>query len=650
VGQTQKAQLDLAFVDAAVKPSVKEVVVDYNVRTLVTLEPGVDYTGAEGALATGLEIDSPWTSFLYIDDTRCDKQGRCSFYVRYNGSEDFVTRNYSLKIDNYKSPSQLIKIMHRINPSKATIEMWDLKDEYQELVLEAGKDYVTHDGSKATAIIVGSGTGLGFRDVPNLTDENRHQIFQCDEQGTCRAFVRNRLSYSDMPTLYYSVQTATGKSTEVSRSVQFKRDEIKPLTASRLYRYIAQAVDQNVDRFQITLAPGVDYSSQFPAEKVSVTFKGRDLNLTDGILLDTGAVEVLCDSQGLCTIQGIFRSDAGYLDIEMKLLHTRGESPVIRSRLIREKFSTMLPNLSIIRLEANDTEEFDVVLKPGAGLGYDGDIKARRLQVEAINKNVLNGTAIEGTALVEFPCADDGSCTFRVRGERSDSNLRYRFLDDLGNMSYLNPLTLVYPDPFAASTAVSVPAEVNQVIADVPAWDASDRSFHLEPQDGITLVKVTPTYRSFQVVLKLEKPLTVGQSVTVPFTIGKDGKRSNKAILTLNPFQPLSLKADLVVPAVKGSNGSWSITLRYADHFNPLTSAAKARFYFTERMILTLENRPDILQPTADCTKEVDACTWTFVKVEGSPLSEIKANLKFREGLITSSYFYMKEGNFTIRF
>jgi hypothetical protein len=323
---------------------------------------------------------------------------------------------------------------------------------------------------------------------------------------------------------------------------------------------------------------------------------------------------------------------------------------VIRSRLIREKYSSMLPNLSLIRLEANGTEEFDVTLKPGAGLGYDGEVKARRLQVEAINKNVLNGAAIEGTALFEVPCADDGSCTFRVRGERSDSNLRYRLLDDAGNMSYLNPLMLVYPEPFAASATVSVPAEVNQLIADVPATDASNRNFQLEPQDGFTVVKVTPTYRGFQVVVKLDKPLVVGQMVALPFTISKDGKRSNKAILTLNPFQPLSLKADLVVPAVKEGSGSWSITLRYADHFNPLTSAGKARFYFTERMILTLDNRADILQPTVDCTKEVDACTWTFVKVEGTPLNEIKANLKFREGLITSSYFYMKEGSFTIRF
>ncbi|HET9240663.1 MAG TPA: hypothetical protein VFO10_25595, partial [Oligoflexus sp.] len=268
LGHTQKAQLDLNFVDAAVKPSLKEVILEQDAKTLVTIEPGVDYTAAEGALVTGLEIDSPWTTNLYIDENRCDTQGRCSFYVRYNGSEDFVTRSYSLKIGNYKSPSQTIKFMHRIVPSKATIEMWDLKDKYQELVLEAGKDYVTYDGSKATAIVVGRWSDLRFRDTPSLTDENRRQVFQCDEQGTCRAFVRKPHATSSSATLYYSVQTPTGTSKEASRKIQFNRDEIKPLTASRLYRQITQAADQNVDRFQITLAPGVDYSSQFPAEKV----------------------------------------------------------------------------------------------------------------------------------------------------------------------------------------------------------------------------------------------------------------------------------------------------------------------------------------------------------------------------------------------
>jgi hypothetical protein len=651
MGHTQKAQLDLTFVDAAVKPALKEVVVDRGVKTLVTFEPGVDYTAAEGALATNLDIESSlWTSSLVIEDVRCDSQGRCSFNVRYTGDDEFVTRKYNLRIGSYKSPSQVIKIIPRIAASKATIELWEQKGSFQELVLEAGKDYTAQDGSKARAIVVASGTALKFRDTTTVTDDNRKNLFQCDEQGTCRAWIRNPYTIFDSANLNYAVETATGVSAEVSRTVMFKRDDIKPLTASRLYRIFGQTADQNLDRIQITLARGVDYSSLFPAEKVSVSFSGKNLTFTDGTVLSDGTVEVPCDSEGLCSLQGIFRSEAGYLDIEMKLLNSRGESPVIRSRLIREKFSTMLPNLSVIKLENNGTEEFDVTLKPGPGLGYDGDIKARRLQVEAINKNVLNAAAIEGTALVEVPCADDGSCSFRVRGERSSSNLRYRFLDETGNMSYLNSLTLVYPDPFATAFTASVPAEVNQVTMDIPIAEATNRSFHIVAQAGITLAKVTSSYRGFQVTLNLEKPLTVGQTVSVPYFLTKDGRHSNEAILTLNPFQPLSLKSDVIVPAVKGNDGSWSVTLRYGDHFNPLTSPGKARYYFSERMSLTLESHPDILQPTINCLKEVDACTWTFSKVEGSPLKEIKGLLKYKEGQLTAGYFYMKDASFTIRF
>jgi hypothetical protein len=67
-------------------------------------------------------------------------------------------------------------------------------------------------------------------------------------------------------------------------------------------------------------------------------------------------------------------------------------------------------------------------------------------------------------------------------------------------------------------------------------------------------------------------------------------------------------------------------------------------------MSLTLESHPDILQPTINCLKEVDACTWTFSKVEGSTLKEIKGLLKYKEGQLTAGYFYMKDASFTIRF
>jgi hypothetical protein len=347
-------------------------------------------------------------------------------------------------------------------------------------------------------------------------------------------------------------------------------------------------------------------------------------------------------------VQGHFRSDAGYLEVGLTLVSKYGKSSLIKVRLVREQSAFMMPNLHGINLDANGTEEFDVTLKQGPGQGYDGDIRARHLQVESTDKNLLNGKAVDGSDLLEYPCAEDGSCTFRIRAKRGYSQVKYRFLDYEGHVSYLNTLNVNFPDRLALSTSVSVPAEVNQVKVSIPHSNLDLKTALLvKPQNGIKAIQVTSRYDGYTLVLDMENALVAGQDVSVPFVLEKEGKRSNQAVLTLKPFQPLSLKSELIIPAKKESNGTWTITLKYSDHFQALPLATQVQSYFTNRLNLALESHPDILPPTMQCNRQ-DACSWNFVKVEASPLTRIKGHLRASDSF--SLGYYVKEGQFTITF
>jgi hypothetical protein len=650
-GASGRGQLQLALADSDLRPKFKEVLVNHGEEIKVTLEPGIDYTSAEGALATALEFE-PSTSArtFHVSRSTCDSKGVCSFNVSYSGNEAFVTRSYKLKVDNVSSPSELIKVIPRVRAIGETIELWDTKAEWYELVLEAGKDYVTHDGSKATAITIET-YDLTFRDTPHLDDTNRSQVFQCDSEGSCRAWFKNRYTSTRPYDFTYTVQTPTGKSGNHRRSVLFKRDDMQWLTGDAVKR-IGTHVDQHVDRVSFSLQKGVHYQSAFPAERLKLEARGQGLLLEQGQALRADVWDIPCDENGQCDIVGKFSVPNGYLDLSLTLRNSRGESKILSVRLVREKLAFMMPNVSSIKVQENGSEEFEVTLEAGAGKGYDGEILATRLQIQSTGDRLVNGTPVPDSTFVEYPCTADGRCSFRIRAERSSSKLSYRFLDDEGHTSYVGTLDIVYPDVMALSTSVQVPAEVSTVKFSVPAT-IRDYSIKLQlelPEGMSATVKRPNIYDDFEVSLTLPKPMQVDEELKLPFTVLQEGKASNRALVTLKAIQPLIMKADLQIPATKEADGTWTVTLRYQDHFQPLPQPATiiARYFNTYRMHIELESNSNILPGAMNCNHK-DACTLSFVKVEGAALHQIKADLKAVDSNVYPRNF-VKERSFVVTF
>jgi hypothetical protein len=628
----------------------KEIVADYNQKTLVTLDAGVDYTSQHEALATDLVFDSigGWVDDLYVDTPRCDAKGSCSFYVTYNGNQPFVTKSFHLKIDHYKTSSQLLKVMPRIQNSTEIIPLWDRGDDWHELVLEAGKDYQTQDGSKAKAILVKNSDGLKFRDVSSLNDSNRSQVFQCDEAGRCRTWIRKYYSFTTLASINYAVQTASGTSALVFRGVSFKKDEIKVLNPSSLSRMIGKALDQQIDEVNFALERDKEYTSIFPAEKLQIAVSGKSLVLENGLEVKPGTWEVPCQDSGRCEFNGKFRTETGALDLTLTLVNKHGSSSSVPVRLVREQFTSMMPNLAAITLAENGSEEFDVTLEQGPGKGYDGDIRARRLQVETAESKLLNGTPVPDSSFVEYPCSDEGRCTFRILGGSRNVAVNYRFLDGEGRVSHVSRLIVEYPERLALSTSARVPAEVHAVRFSVPhsGMQSSSRLL-LELPEGMT-ARITQNARAFDVALTLNRPFVAGEEHALPFRIQTDGMLSNKALVTLTAFQPLSLKPGLVIPAKMEADGTWTVTLSYSEHFHPLPANLRVSVYFSSLLLLTLENNPNIIPGALSCNNR-DACTLEFFKVEGASLSEIKGEVKQNERYKLTNY-HVKEGSFTIRF
>jgi len=642
-----RVQLGLTVIDPDVKALLTEVVVDHNTETRIKLSPGVDYSSVGGGLATALSLVPNYNgSGLTVKDASCDAKGVCSFTVLYNGTEAFVTKNYKLQVGNYTSPSMTLKIVPRIHASSETMELWNDKD-FQELVLRPGTDYQTQDATKAMAIVVESSRGIQFRDTTDLNDTNRSTIFQCDADGNCRAWIRNTYTSILSARLIYAVQTSTGTSAEADRTVHFKTDEFKIPMAASLAKIQGRTLDERLDRVEFSLRYGLDYTSNFKADKLQFIFSGKNLSLDNATEVRASVWEVPCDEAGLCKVQGIVRADNGYLDMKLKLINSRGESAGFPVRLIRQQNASMLPNRSSITVSANDSETFDVTLEGGAGKGYDGDLRASRMQLQASGGELLNGNAVEGSTFVEYPCTDEGRCTFRIRAKSYSSRLKLRFVDAEGRSSILGDLTVVYPEFMALSTTLVVPAEVHKLSGNIPysKIDAMT-SLVFEAYPGIG-IEVTPDTTGFKIELTLDQALTVEKSVKLAYRLKKGEQLSNSATITLEAFMPLSLKSDLVIPAKKEADGIYTVTLKYADHFNPLPQGRDHSFYFYDGLVLTLDKDPNILPGTLNC--RYDTCTLSIVKVQGAVVPLIKAVLKYSKGYPITSH-YMKDGHFTITF
>ncbi len=632
--QELTGQVSLQVLSPDLQPTLQELVANSGDYREYTLAPGQGYESKNGALATGIKFDRSLpngkTVEVDITDDRCDSQGVCRFKLRTGSSQAFVNIQYSLQRGSYTSPSQTLTIKPAVAVDTSALEFWDNSSQWYPIELRPGHEYASVDGSKAVAVTIIYASNMLIKDYDSFDSSSRTKSFSCDSEGVCRAFVGKKEFASGSPHFMYRLDTTTSTSPYVERSLSFKRDQIRYVGPNFVSKAGAE-VDTLWDGFSYTLRPGVDYQSHFLAKTLNV----RYWDSTKGIIYDQieehgSNQNIPCDEQGVCTVSGRFLANDGFKDLALVLTNEFGESAYQNLRLIRQKYSHFLPNVSSIAKTAEDlqTFEYELVIDHQPLNGYDGDTAAAKIQVRA-QATIIGGTPLKvgERDYLEFPCDANGRCSVRVRAWDFSESIAYRLIGAQGEESIVHTYSVQYPRPFSFPQTLSVPSVWSEIdlVLPLPQFAGRDWQIVFDPE-AVASYSSETLFTEMKVHLKLPQALAYGEKRVLSYQFKLGDQLSRPAPLTLVGAPVLRLKPQQHIKAEKQLDGAYSVLLKYGEHFEALPEGAAVQDYFKLAPKILVKHRL-LIASEASCNTESLSCTYLFSKADAAPLLKVSASL-----------------------